>query len=153
MKKSKTKLMHSRKKKRRRYKKFTHFEKNKNHFIILNYFTISNHFANSSQFVILNHFAISNQFVILNYFTNFRKNLFRICRIAFINYYDKIFLINLDFIIIKNFVLFCQIYKQYTIIQFSRIYNNIIFALYLKIRKYHEKNESSYQYIFFVFEF
>ena len=77
------------KKKRRRYKKFTYFEKNKN------YFTISNYFA------ILNHFAISN------YFTNFRKNSFRICRITFINYHVENSLINFNFTIIKNFVLFC----------------------------------------------
>ena len=106
------------KKKRRRYKKFTYFEKNNNYFVILYYFTISSYFA------ILNHIAISN------YIANFRKNLFRICWIAFINYYDENFLINFDFIIIKKFVLFCQIYKRHTTILFH-VFTIILFSYYI----------------------
>ena len=40
MRNSKTKSMHFREKKRRRYKKFTYFEKNANYFTILNHFVI-----------------------------------------------------------------------------------------------------------------
>ena len=124
------------KRKRRRYKKFTHFEKNKNHF------TISSHLAILNQLVISNHLAISN------YFTISRKNLFRTCRHTSINYHDSKSLIDYDFTIIKKFVEINEIYRDLSQIQFSRIFNQIILLLYLKIYEYHEKNESSYQYIF-----
>ena len=154
IKKSKTKLMYFREKNDDDIKNSRNLKKNKNFFTILNHFTISNYLVILNQLVILNYFVIlnqlviSNQFAISNHIANFRINLFRIRRIAFINYHNENFLINFDFIIIKKFVLFCQIYKQYTTIQVSRIYNDIIYVLYLKTRKYYEKNELSYQYIF-----
>ena len=106
------------KKKRRRYKKFTYFEKNENHFTISNQFTIS------------------------------RKNSFRTCCHASINYHDLNFLVDFNHKILKKFIRFCRVYKKFSQIQFSKIYYQTIFAFYCEIHEKHEKNESSYQYIF-----
>ena len=126
------------KKKRRRYKIFTYFEKNENYFTISNYLAISNQLVIFSQLVILNHFAISNHFTIS------RKNLFRTCRHTSINYHDSKSLINYDFIIVEKFIEINEIYRNLSQTQFSRIFNQIILSLYLKIYEYHEKNKSSY---------